>query len=142
MSVRERLEQEEMARRYAARESKPTPEQVEQQRAEKLQQNAEKIRSEQVTRFLLDLSPDEEHVVLAIIGRERPESLGNADVLAMEVERVRAVGTENLRKVMEGTTRKEQAAVWEILKQGDAFARTGMDGGAACRAALRQVQEL
>jgi 7-keto-8-aminopelargonate synthetase-like enzyme len=117
-----------------------TLETLEQERQERLSQNARKIREDAVNTLLLDMTDDEREVVFAIVGRERPDALGSADVISATLLRVRTVGVENLRTVMEGTTRQEQLAVWDILKSASAEERTGMDGGAACREALRQVR--
>jgi hypothetical protein len=143
-NVRDRWEQTELAEKYAAHQRVeqrgPSPEQIEQERQERLAQNARKIREEAVNTLLLQMSPDESVVVFEIVGRERPDALGSFDVLSATLLRVRTVGVENLRKVMEGTTRLEQVEVFDILKGADAMARTGMDGGEACRAALQQIR--
>jgi hypothetical protein len=139
-SVRTRLENADLAARYAAQQTGPSPEQVEQERRERLAHNARVIRENNINSLLLDMTDDEREVVFIIIGRERPDSLGSADVIQATLERVRAEGIENLRAVMEGTSRDEQRKVWEILKTTSAESRLGMDGGDACREALRQVR--
>src|SRR5438132_12930232 len=83
--VRSRLEAAEMARRYSARQVKLTTEQAQEQadaeRTARLLKNAEKIRQEQISSMLLECSPDEREVVYRRIGRERPDLLGNGDVV-------------------------------------------------------------
>jgi DNA polymerase III delta prime subunit len=140
--VRSRIEAAQMAERYKAREpqTKQTRDQIEQARAARLAQNAEKIRSEAVTEMLIDMDDAEREVVFTLIGRERPDALGNADVIAMTLERVRVVGTKTLREVLIGTTKAERDEVWNILCEGTAEQKLGMDGAVACREALRQVR--
>lgn len=144
-SVRERIERQQLEEKYRerqrAQQSGPSPEQIEQeQRQERLSQNARIIREDAVNTLLLDMTDTEREAVFEIVGRSRPDSLGSFDVISATLLRVRTVGVENLRKVMEGTTRLEQIEVWDILKNADAISRTGMDDGRACLAALQQVR--
>jgi hypothetical protein len=143
-NVRTRLERQQYETRYTSQAPKPKPPQDDTndaERADRLARNAQRIREERIGAMLIDMSPDEREVTFAIIGREKPDLLGNADVIAMTLERVRAVGNNTLHEVMRGATPKEKAAVWEILKDATAEGRLGMDQGRACRAALYQVQE-
>jgi hypothetical protein len=143
MSVRDRIEAAQMAERYAARQGKLTQEQVEEQaeeeRRERLAKNAAKIRQDQISNLLIDMSDDERMVVFSTIGKDKPDCLGNSDVIAMEVEKVRVEGRANFHRIMKDTTKAEKEKVWEILATGDAFARTGMDPE-ACEKALKQVR--
>jgi len=138
-SVRARLEQREVERRYAAR-APQIPRAAEDERRTRLAQNARTIQSDQVNLMLLDMTDPEREVVFAIVNRERPGSLGSAPVIEATLLRVRTVGVEALRQEMQDTTREEQSAVWEILKSATAEEKLGMDGGRACRAALQQVR--
>jgi hypothetical protein len=143
MSVRERLEQQQIAARYAARSAPgPSPEQIDSERQARLAQNARKIREDRVNQMLVEMSDDEREVVFDIIGRERPECLGNADVVQTTLQRVRVDGTNTLGAIMRGVDDTDRAAVWGILQQeGNAESRLGLDNGAGCRAALRRVQD-
>ncbi|MGE5052940.1 MAG: hypothetical protein ACM3WP_02155 [Acidobacteriota bacterium] len=140
MSVRDRLERAELDRKYAARVPQKTAEQIEQERRERLAQNARKIRENQLNTMLLDMTDAEREVVFSIIGRERPECLGSAEVVSATLLGVREEGAHNLQEAMHGTTKAEQDAVWEILRNTSVEARLGMDGGAACAEALRRVR--
>lgn len=143
MSVRDRIERAEMEAKYAAARGPqgPTPEQVEQERRDRLAANARKIRENQVNAMLLSMSEDERIVVFELINATRPESLSSADVISATLMRVQCEGTENLRSAMQGSTPDQQKRVWNVLKSATPRERLGMDGGNFARETLRRVQD-
>jgi hypothetical protein len=140
-SLRTRLEQQDLAAKYKAQSAPKIAQQEEDARAERLAQNARKISEDKINVLLLDMSDDEREVVYEIVNRERPDSLGSSVVLEAALLRVRELGTANLRDAMQGSSRAEQRAVFPVLMQAPSAAeRLGLDGGAACREALRKVR--
>jgi hypothetical protein len=139
-SVRTRIEDALMASRYLAQSAPKITQQAEDERRERLAQNFRRIQEDRLNVILLDASDDERSTVNDIVNRNRPNCLGNPDVISATLLLVRTEGVENLREVMQGTTKEEQHLVWEILKDSSPAARLGMDGGRACREALQDVR--
>lgn len=138
-SARSRLEAAEMQRRYDAKNAPRISQETIDERAERLAQNARKIREDAVNLLLLGMSEDEQAVVFSTIGRTQPESLGNPAVVQATLERVRVEGQNALREAMAGGDDDELRRVWEILQSGTPESRLGTDGGIGARDARYKI---
>lgn len=138
-SARERLERAEMQRKYDAQAAPRVAQEAIDERAERLAQNARKIRENAVNTLLLGMSEDEQTVVFSTIGRTQPEHLGNPTVVQAMLERVRAEGQNNLSEALEGADDDERRKVWQILQSGTPESRLGVDGGVGVRDARYKI---
>jgi hypothetical protein len=141
MSVRDRIEAQQLAAKYAAQSAPRIAQQEQDEKRERLAQNYRNIVESRLQTLLLDCTDDERSVCNDIINADRPNCLGNYDVVAATLLRVREEGTAALRLVMQNSTRQEQQEVWQILKDTPAREKLGMDQGRKCREVLAQVRE-
>jgi hypothetical protein len=143
MSVRAWIERQQMEKLYQEQERKaqqPAETAEQAARVARLAANAKKIRENQIQNLLLDMSDVERECVFSIVGRDKPECLGSAEVISATLLRVRTEGAENLKVALQDATPEEQEQVGARLRHESAEAQAGMDGGATCREILRQVR--
>lgn len=141
-SCRERIEAKWLADRYASKLAPQNAASAEAERAERLAQNARTIQETRVNILLLDMTPAEQEAVFSIVGREKPNSLGDPLMIEATLLRIRTEGWANICEALAGTTKREQELTREFLKSASAEERLGMvDGGAKIRACLAQARE-
>lgn len=143
MSVRDRLERQQLEEKYRARAPRQSPEEVEQERKRRLKANAAKISQQNVELFLHsgDATDDEIEVIKNQIGAECPEHLANVDVHNSRLLKLRVTGQAALAAVLDILDDDVRQEVLDILKSKSAEARTGADGGIGARAAVAEYFE-
>jgi hypothetical protein len=142
-SVRNRLEQRELAERYAARAPRQSTEEIAAARKERLEANATVIHQQNLEIFLHsgDATEDEIEVVKSQIGAESPQHLANVDVYNAKLLKLRVNGQAALTKVLDSLDDDVRQEVLTILATKGPEARTGADQGAGARAAVQEYFE-
>jgi hypothetical protein len=128
MSVRTRIEQAALAAKYAAETAK-TQRSPEEARAERLAQNAERIRQQNIELLLQqsEMSSDEREVLMAQLPLD---SLASPDVYWARLVQLRADSAKIINQVLVGrhSDFRQEVAAW-MEHSATAEERLGLDGG-------------
>ena len=145
-SVRERVEQAQLAALYQAETAKRDASAAERDaeaRLSKLRAAADAIRTQETELALVQsgLEPDELDIINRRLHESDPAALGNADRWSAEAMKIRAEGGKALEDALYGATREELAKVLTKLASATPEQRQGLDSGVAAAAALEQVRD-
>jgi len=138
MSIRTRLEAAEHAALYAQQTAKNAVD-PEDQRAERLRANADKIREQNISLLLQvgDATSDEREVLAKRISADH---LSSPDLIWSELQCIRAESCI-LAQILVGKTGEFQNKVFDWMHRNcDASERLGLDGGAKCRYAVSLIE--